>query len=246
MRPKAVGGTVEQNQVVVEVTAAFFEYRLGRGSGFEALFQLPVYNIRFDDFAGDRSSTGIGDLRAGARWNFTQDTVVATLGAAVKFPTGEFVNDAEIVPVGEGQTDFEVDVEVGRSLWPRPGYVNGRFGYRFRTENEENGIDPGDEVFWSLEGGYRWIPNIRLLGGELALVRLLLDELRHRRYLAVDELLEAPIDNDGLGQTGSPQRDPTLGVAGQNRGRHWWLGAIVGGVLRPNEWATGCQCQEGA
>ena len=142
-----------------EVTATFFEYRLGLGAGFEALAPLPVYNIRFDDLADDRSSTGIGDVRAGAHWNFVQDTVVATVGAAVKFPTGEFVNDAEIVPVGEGRYDFEVDVEVGRSLWPRPGYVNGKLSYRFRTENEENGIDPGDEIFWSFEGGYRWIPS---------------------------------------------------------------------------------------
>ena len=79
-----------------EVSAAFFEYRLGLGAGFEALFQLPVYNIRFDDFADNRSSTGIGDVRAGARWNFVQDAVVATVGAGVKFSTGEFVNDAEI------------------------------------------------------------------------------------------------------------------------------------------------------
>ena len=147
-----------------EVAAAFFEYRLGLGAGLEALVQLPVYNIRFDDLADNRSSTGIGDVRAGARWNFVQDTVVATVGAAVKFPTGEFVNDAEIVPVGEGQYDFEVDVEVGRSLWPRPGYVNGKLGYRFRTENKENGIDPGDEIFWSFEGGYRWISNVMFKG----------------------------------------------------------------------------------
>ena len=117
-----------------ETTAAFLDFRHGLGAGFDVLFQLPIYNIRFDDLADERKSTGIADVRAGARWNFLADPFVATVEGVVKFPTGEFVNDAEVVPVGEGQYDFEIGVEVGRSLWPRPGYLNGELGYRFRTD----------------------------------------------------------------------------------------------------------------
>ena len=34
----------------------------------------------------------------------------------------------------------------------------------FAIHGEENGIDPGDEIFWRFEGGYRWIPNIMFKG----------------------------------------------------------------------------------
>ena len=41
-------------------------------------------------------------------------STVATVGAAVKFPTGKFINDAEVVPVGEGQ--YDIDLRVGALL----------------------------------------------------------------------------------------------------------------------------------
>lgn len=78
-----------------------------------------------------------------------------TLVGTVKFPTGEFVNDAEIVPVGEGQYDFDRFAEVGRSLWPVRGYVSGKIGYPWRTANAETGIDFGNEILWEAEVGYQ-------------------------------------------------------------------------------------------
>ena len=87
---------------------------------------------------------------------------MSKLGTRIKFPTGGFVNDAEIVPVGEGQYDFEVKGEMARSLWPLPAYVTGLIGYRFRTKNEENGISYGEEIFWSAEGGFHLSSRIML------------------------------------------------------------------------------------
>ena len=69
-----------------ETTAAFFEFRHGLGAGFEALFQLPVYNIRFDDFADDRSSTGIGDVGAGARCTSSRIRSLPRLEPPSSFP----------------------------------------------------------------------------------------------------------------------------------------------------------------
>jgi hypothetical protein len=86
-------------------------------------------------------------------WTLPQG--VLTLGGTVKFPTGEFVNDAEIVPVGEGQYDFDLFAEVGRSLWPVRGYVTGKIGYRWRTANAGSGIDFGNEILWEAEAGYQ-------------------------------------------------------------------------------------------
>jgi hypothetical protein len=102
-----------------------------------------------------RTSTGVGDLRVAAKYNFMKAPLVMSAGATVKFPTGMFENDAEVVPVGEGQYDVEIALEVGRPFWPRPGYLTGLVGFRLRTENGETGIDPGNELLWSLEGGFR-------------------------------------------------------------------------------------------
>ncbi len=144
--------------------AAFFDYRRGLVDRLEAFAQLPVYSLRFDDLADRRRSTGLGDVRLGLRYGVLKAPLVATLGAAIKFPTGNFVNDAEVIPVGEGQYDVEVTGELGRSLWPRPGYVTALIGYRLRTANRDVGIDPGDEVFWSLEGGYTVVGRMGLKG----------------------------------------------------------------------------------
>lgn len=144
--------------------AAFFDYRRGLVDRLEASAQLPVYKLRFDDLADRRRSTGLGDLRLGLRYDVLKAPLVATLGAAIKFPTGNFVNDAEVIPVGEGQYDVEVTGELGRSLWPRPGYVTALIGYRLRSANRELGIDPGDEVFWSLEGGHTVVGRVGLKG----------------------------------------------------------------------------------
>ena len=135
-------------------SALYVDARYGLTDRIEAMLQVPFFRVRFDDLADDRKSSGLGDVRLGLRYNLLKDSPVATLDVRVKFPTGTFVNDAEVVPVGEGQWDLDLAAEVAHSFWPRPFYVNGRAGYRFRGPNEESGIDFGDEVFWLVEGGY--------------------------------------------------------------------------------------------
>lgn len=135
-------------------SAAFADVVVGLPWRFEAALQGSLYRIDFDDLADRRRSTGLGDTRLGLRRNLLRGPVVVTVGGRLKLPTGKFRNDAEIVPVGEGQYDYDVSLELGRSLWPRPGYLTGELGYRFRRENRESGIRPGNELFWSLEGGY--------------------------------------------------------------------------------------------
>jgi hypothetical protein len=135
-------------------SALYLDARHGLTDRIEALLQVPFFLLRFDDLADDRRSNGLGDVRVGARYNLLRDSPVATLDVRVKIPTGTFVNDAEVVPVGEGQWDLDLAAEVAHSFWPRPFYVNGRAGYRFRGANDEIGIDFGDELFWLVEGGY--------------------------------------------------------------------------------------------
>ena len=73
------------------------------------------------------------------------------LGA--KIPTGEFINEDGLIPVGEGQWDFDLIVQGGRSLWPLPAYVNADVGYRVRLRNKEIDRDPGDEWLLNAEIG---------------------------------------------------------------------------------------------
>jgi len=145
-----------------ETVGFFFDWRRGLTERIEVGLQVPYFGISFDDLAADRSSGGIGDIRLAVRYNLLLDPVVVTVGGIVKFPTGEFENDAETIPVGEGQWDYSFQLEVARSLWPRPGWVSGQIGYRFRTENKETGIDHGNELFWSAEVGYEVIRRLSL------------------------------------------------------------------------------------
>jgi hypothetical protein len=207
-----------------ETTAGFFDLRRGMGKGVELLVQVPMYSIRFDDLADQRKSTGIGDVRAGARWEFLHGPVIATVGGVVKFPTGEFINDAEVVPVGEGQYDFEISGEIGHSLWPRPGYVNGQVGYRFRATNQENGITPGDEIFWSFEGGYRILPRLMLkgmarglYGFESTSFGLLIQTLRR----------EVVYIEPGVVFSISPSQSLEVTVPVSIRGRNWPAGPVL-------------------
>ena len=83
-----------------QTSGLFLDLRYGVLGRLELVLQAPVYRLAFDDLADSRRSTGIADVRAGARVAILNGTNVLTAGVAVKFPTGEFVNDAEVVPVG--------------------------------------------------------------------------------------------------------------------------------------------------
>jgi len=87
-----------------QTRALFFEYARGLTDRWEVKAQLPFFSISFDDIAADRTSNDVGDLRVESRFNALLDPLVLTFGGEIKFPTGEFVNDAEIVPGGRGST----------------------------------------------------------------------------------------------------------------------------------------------
>ena len=207
-----------------QTRALFFEYVRGITDRWDVKAQLPFFNIAFDDIADERTSNGLGDLRIESRYNLVSDPLVLTVGGAIKFPTGEFVNDAEIVPVGEGQYDFDVFVEVGRSLWPVRGYVTGKIGYRFRTKNQEIDIDFGDELIWRVEGGYQFAERIYskivlrgLHGFESTSFGLPIDSLK-RRVVYLEP---------GASFTLSPSRAIEVTVPISIAGRNWPAGPVI-------------------
>jgi hypothetical protein len=74
---------------------------------------------------------------------------------------GDFRLDAEQISLSEGQRDWELLLEVGKSLHPWPAYVMAWAGYRWREVNDEVEKKPGDErLFYAAAGGsvgrFRW------------------------------------------------------------------------------------------
>jgi hypothetical protein len=197
---------------------------IGLPASLEGSVQASLFRIEFDDLSDERRSTGLGDTRIGLRWNPVERPLVLSLATQVKIPTGDFDNDAEIVPVGEGQYDLDFSLQLGRSMWPRPGYVTGEIGYRLRGENRESGIDPGNELFWSLEAGWkavRWL-TVKLVarglkGAESAAFGLPIATLKR----------EAVYVSPGLIVDAGGGRSVTVSVPFSVAGRNWPAGPIV-------------------
>ena len=137
-------------------TSAFATVAMGLFPGVDAWVQVPYQRLRFDDLAGDRLRTGIGDARFYLRVQpgryFGSGFPLAVRGGA-KVPVGDFAVDAEIIPLGDGQRDWELVLELGHSFYPLPAYVSAWLGHRWREANVESRRDFGDEVFFLLSGG---------------------------------------------------------------------------------------------
>ncbi|MFN2398132.1 MAG: hypothetical protein ABR543_05755 [Gemmatimonadaceae bacterium] len=131
--------------------------------GVDAWAQLPVHAFRYADDGGERSRTGIGDVRLALRVSPALVRVPAiplAVRAGVKIPGSDFPVDATLIPLTEGQRDWEVSVESGRAFAPLPVHVVGWVGYRWREENDEIARKPGNERFAHLA-----------IGGNLAATR---------------------------------------------------------------------------
>ena len=119
--------------------------------GADVWVQMPYNRLEFNDIAADRQSIGIGDprihLRLGLALFGVRSLVPVAVRGGVKLPLGEFTNDAEIIPLSEGQTDWEVMLELGHSFYPAPFYAMAWAGYRWRTYNDDIDRKPGDERF---------------------------------------------------------------------------------------------------
>ncbi len=137
-------------------TASFVTLALGINDGVDAWAQFSFQRLRFDDFAGRRTSTGPGDTRLYVRASplrvFGVTSPVAIRGG-VKLPLGDFDVGSNLIPLGDGQRDWELILELGRSFYPSPVYAMGWIGYRWRDETDD-GSDFGDErFFYTAVGG---------------------------------------------------------------------------------------------
>ncbi len=145
-------------------TSAFFTGSIGVMWGVELWAQVPIHSLNFDDVTGTRERTGLGDPRVSVRIGselFSDDVWPISVRAGIKFAGSRFPIDASVLPLTEGQTDYELAVESGWSFDDLPLYALGWVGYRWRTEDAVSKTKPGNERYAHLA-----------LGGFLGSVRL--------------------------------------------------------------------------
>ena len=137
-------------------TAIFADVLLGVTDRIDVWVQVPYFDLNFDDDTERRHSAGIGDIRMSARVNLLQlrsGSIPISARFTAKAPVADLTIDAEVIPVGEGQWDYEAWLESGVSLWPLPLYSVVWVGYRWRTLNQETTREPGDEFTFLAEVG---------------------------------------------------------------------------------------------
>ncbi len=140
----------------------FIEGYYGITDGSDVGLQVPWFDQSFDDDTriDSPSASGFSDLRLFGRWQVLAKPFLLTVKGGVKVPTGEFRNEDGLIPVGEGQWDYDLVLQMGRSFWPLPVYGNVDVGYRVRTENKKILRDPGDEWLVNAEVGYQPLPSM--------------------------------------------------------------------------------------
>lgn len=138
-------------------TSLFATTAAGIVRGLDGWAQVSVHRLEFEDVVGDRQQIGLGNvrlwLRAGPELLGIEGPLPVALRAGVKLPGADFPVDAEVIPLNEGQRDWELLLELGHSLWPAPVYLQGWIGYRWRERNDEIFRDPGDEIFYYAAAG---------------------------------------------------------------------------------------------
>lgn len=137
-------------------TSAYVTAAAGLLPGVDAWVQAPVQRLEFTDVGGERVRSGLGDTRLYLRASPTRwlgFPLPLAVRGGVKLPVGDFSVDSEVIPLGDGQRDWELMLEAGHSFHPVPVYVNGWIGYRWRERNGATRRDFGDEAFFLVQAG---------------------------------------------------------------------------------------------
>lgn len=137
-------------------SSAFLTVAWGLATGLDTWTQLSFQRLVFDDLTGRSASSGPGDARFYVRLNpflLGGRAIPIALRGGVKVPVGDFDVGTSVIPLGDGQRDWELMLEVGRSFYPAPLYVMGWAGYRWRESRDAGRVDFGDERFFYMAAG---------------------------------------------------------------------------------------------
>lgn len=134
----------------VRTVSLYLTAAVGVVRGLDVWGQVPLHDVVYEDRGGRRGSSGRGDLRVSLRASpelVGARAMPLAVRAGVKLPGAEFPLDATIIPLTEGQRDWELSVETGRAFQSMPLYVLAWLGYRWREENQTAARKPGNERF---------------------------------------------------------------------------------------------------
>ncbi|MCZ6818601.1 MAG: hypothetical protein O7G31_03835 [Calditrichaeota bacterium] len=109
----------------------------------------------------DDVSSGLADVIFGMRYKLSDGAWIVSIQSDVKIATNYERDEKKLgnaPPLGDGQTDFDFILLVGRSLFNYRGYINLEAGYRTREG------EPVDEVPFSFEMGITLTRHYVLLG----------------------------------------------------------------------------------
>jgi hypothetical protein len=172
--------------------SVFVSAAVGVTHGLELWAQLPTHRLQVQSQGGDSRRAGVGDARIAVRigpeilgYDFPVSVRLAT-----KLPGSEFPVDATVLPLSEGQRDWEVSLESGHWFQDRSLYLMGWVGYRWREENSDALRDPGDEAFGHLAvggsvGDFSWEVSGDGLWGWAPVIQGLLLENNARRLVQI-------------------------------------------------------------
>ena len=198
--------------------SVFFTASLGLIDGVDLWAQMPIHNLDVTSAGGNSASSGVGDVRFALRVTPEIFGFEAPVGIrfGAKLPTTTFPVDATLLPLTEGQSDWEISVESGTAFDFVPIYVAGWVGYRFRDLSQVRVYDPGEETFGHVAvGGAVGDLTLELgadaLWGQAPTVRgLTLDDDEARRLLQFVPTVGYPVGPGKIEVSGQ------IPVAGRN------------------------------
>ena len=128
---------------------------MGVAEGVDIWAQVPIHNLDVTSDGGNSASSGVGDLRFAVRITPALFGFDAPLGLRFggKLPASTFPVDATVLPLTEGQRDYEISLESGTGFDFLPIYVAGWVGYRYRGLSSVPAYEPGEEAFGHLAFG---------------------------------------------------------------------------------------------
>ncbi len=149
---------------------------------------IPIKRIHFSCAIEDCGKTtfGLADIYTGMRYKLSESRWISAIQIGLKFAPGYETDEVALdtaPPLGDGQTDLEFRLLLGRSILNNEGYVN--FDAGFRTRSGE----PVDEVPFSVEAGLNLSPHYMLIG-KLNGVRSIREDNDQENFRIVDGSVE--------------------------------------------------------
>lgn len=140
---------------------AYLEY--GLFEDVTLIAAIPFKRVNFSCAIADcdYTSSGVGDLFFGFRYRLAHTTWNVAVQSGFKLSSGYETDESKLnsaPPLGDGQTDFDFKVLLGRSVFNYQGYVNFDVGFRARSG------EPVDEVPYAAEAGINLTKDYLLIG----------------------------------------------------------------------------------